>query len=137
VHWKSTSAITCYHCTIDQPTLKPWTTRQGLTYRRNQSMKTSKVPQHKRLSTVSKLFGVHFPFRIEPMINHLAGTLCHDYQGGYWHFVMIDDAGFFMYSETDARFVVSYPNQYFGTVSAEAFGLIRYLYCYSALSPAC
>ena len=97
-------------------------------------MKTSKVPQHKRLNTVSKLFGVHFPFRIEPMIYHLAGTLCHDYQGGYWQFVMIDDAGFFMYPDSDARFEVSCPNQYTGTVSAETFGLITCLIAYSNLS---
>lgn len=97
-------------------------------------MKTCKVLQHKRLNTVSKLFGVHFPFRIEPMIYHLAGSLCHDYQGGYWQFVMIDSAGFFMHPDSDARFEVSCPNQYSDTVSAEAFGLITCLYSYSALS---
>ncbi len=49
-----------------------------------------------RIEYPAKLFGVHFPFRLEPYVYDTAGRLSADYNGGYWLMYRLDNGGFYM-----------------------------------------
>ena len=87
-----------------------------------------------RITYPSSIFGVHFPFRVEPFLFNMAGNLSRDYTGGYWNMYELDNGGFYMAPDSDAPFRVSCMNGYEGALSADAFGLTVCLYAYSNLS---
>jgi hypothetical protein len=87
-----------------------------------------------RINHTARLFGVHFPLRLEPFIFDMAGRLSPDYHGGYWHMYLLNNNGFYMAPESDTVFQVSCMNGYEGKLSADAFGITVCLYAYSHLS---
>jgi len=86
-----------------------------------------------RIDFPSDLFGVHFPFRLEPFVYDTAGRLSADYTGGYWHMYRLEDCGFYM-APDEETYRVSCPNGFQGTLSGDAFGIVVCLYSYSELS---
>ena len=87
-----------------------------------------------RIEYTAKLFGAHFPLRLEPFIFDMAGRLSRDYRGGYWEMYELSNGGFYMAPDEDTPFRVECMNGYEGTLSADAFGITVCLYAYSNLS---
>lgn len=92
------------------------------------------VPEADRMAFVDKLFGIHFPMRLEPCIFDMAGMLSRDYHGGYWQFHALSNGGFFMAPQSDTIYVVCCENGFEGKLSANALGLAATLYAFSHLS---
>lgn len=86
-----------------------------------------------RINLPAKLFGIHFPLRVEPFLYDLARSLSPDYRGGYWHMYQLDNGGFYM-APNSKPLRVSCPNGFEGTLSGDAFGITVCLYTYSELS---
>jgi len=87
-----------------------------------------------RVTYTANLFGVQFPFKLEPTIYGMADRLAPAYNGGYWHFYGLSNGGFYMAPATDAMFEVSCENGFDGKLSADALGITACLYAYSNLS---
>jgi hypothetical protein len=88
-----------------------------------------------RINHTARLFGIHFPFRVEPFIYSVAGNLSRDYRGGMWTMYQIDNGGFYMAPDSDTPFRVSISmSGYSGTLSADAFGIVVCLFAFSNLS---
>lgn len=96
-------------------------------------MKSTLIPESQRIAHTAKLFGVHFPFRLEPTIYALASELSPDYQGGYWHFHQLDHGAFYMAPAAEMPFHMTSPNGFAGELSPEAFGITVCLFAYSNL----
>ena len=64
------------------------------------------VPQNQRLAITEKLFGVHFPLALEPVIYTFTDKLAKDYLGGYWEFYTLSNGGFYMAPASDSTFHV-------------------------------
>ena len=88
----------------------------------------------KRLTVTADLFGVHFPFKLEPSVYTLADRLAPAYDGGYWHFYSLSNGGFYMAPATDTIFDIRCENGFEGKLSADAFGITACLYAYSNLA---
>ena len=88
--------------------------------------------EKQRIDLPAKIFGAHFPFRVEPTVYHLAGFLSPDYNGGYWHMYELSNGGFHMAPNSET-FKVSSQNGYQGELSGDAFGITVCLYTYSHL----
>lgn len=95
------------------------------------------IPTNDRIHTTAKFFGDFFPLRLEPFIYHTASRLSADYDGGYWDFYTIKEDCFLMCPDTKETLKLECPNQFAGTVSADAFGIIVCLYAYSHFSFDC
>ena len=91
------------------------------------------VPERQRVNHTARLFGAHFPFRLEPTVYGWAERLSPDYRGGYWHFYHLDNGSFFMAPASDQDFSLSSPNGFTGRLSPEAFGIVICLLAYSQL----
>ena len=87
-----------------------------------------------RVAYPAKLFGLNFPFRIEPTVFAFASRLSEDYKGGLWHFYALSNGGFYMAPDLPETFEVYSENGYEGAMSADAFGLTCCLYTFSHLS---
>ena len=87
-----------------------------------------------RVDYPASIFGVDFPFRVEPMIFTFAGHLSADYDGGLWDFYALSNGGFYMAPKTDEPFNVRAENGFEGRLSACAFGMTVCLYAFSHLS---
>jgi hypothetical protein len=87
-----------------------------------------------RMAVPARLFGVHFPARVEPLVFGIARSLSADYGGGYWEFYALGNGGFYMAPAGGERFNVRCANGFDGTMSADAFGIVCCLYAYSHLS---
>jgi hypothetical protein len=92
------------------------------------------VPEHQRSSHVAKLFGHHFPLRLEPFVFAITERLAKQYSGGYWSFFALCNGGFYMAPQSDTMFNVSCENGFEGKLSADALGITACLYAYSNLS---
>lgn len=92
------------------------------------------IPEAARSLVAHRLFGIHFPIRLEPFVFHIAGHLAKDYAGGRWVFYRLSNGGFYMAPDVDRHFRVSCDNHYEGTLSADALGIVACLYAYSHLS---
>ena len=42
------------------------------------------VPEDQRLAITERLFGIHFPLQMEPVIYGITDRMAADYKGGYW-----------------------------------------------------
>ena len=87
-----------------------------------------------RMSVPARLFGAHFPARVEPYVFGIARSLSADYGGGYWEFYALSNGAFYMAPHDEERFRVRCVNGFDGEMSADAFGIACCLYCYSHLS---
>ena len=92
------------------------------------------VPENQRLYITEKLFGVHFPLQLEPVIYGITERMAEDYNGGYWEFWTLSNGGFYMGLSEDRIFHVKCQNMYEGDLSADALGITSCLYAYSHLS---
>ena len=92
------------------------------------------VPEHQRINITGKLFGLYFPFSLEPFVFSLTEGMSRDYRGGYWEFYTLSNGGFYMAPKNNGPFHVSCENGFEGTLSADALGITVCLYAYSHLS---
>jgi len=92
------------------------------------------VPEDQRLGITQRLFGVHFPLRMEPIVYGVTERMADDYKGGYWHFYTLSNGGFYMAPSGDEVFHVTCDNMYEGDLSADALGITASLCGFSHLS---
>ena len=92
------------------------------------------VPEDQRTAVVERLFGVHFPLRIEPAVYFITERMTKDYKGGYWDFATLSNGGFYMAPAEERVFHVTCDNMYEGDLSADALGISAMLWVYSHLS---
>ena len=92
------------------------------------------VADDQRSEHVHQMFGLHFPFTLEPFIYTMTDKMAADYRGGYWQFYSLSNGGFYMAPDTDTPFKVVCENGYQGTMSADALGITVCLYAYSNLA---
>lgn len=87
-----------------------------------------------RVAVTAKLFGAHFPLKLEPTIYGMAEGLAPAYAGGLWHFYALSNGGFYMAPASDTIFDISCENGFEGKLSADALGITACLYAYSHLA---
>ena len=92
------------------------------------------VPDDQRMAVTERLFSIHFPLRLEPVIYGITERMADSYNGGYWDFYTLSNDGFYMAPSDDRSYHVSCDNQYEGDLSADALGITACLYAYSHLS---
>ena len=92
------------------------------------------IATQKRTSHTAKLFGLHFPMRLEPAVYGLTENLSEDYHGGYWDFWELSNEGFYMSPSSEETLKVRCMNDYEGVMSSDALGITACLYAYSHLS---
>ena len=92
------------------------------------------VPEDRRTAVVERLFGIHFPLRLEPVIYGITERMAEDYKGGYWDFYTLSNGGFYMAPSTDRLYTVACDNMFEGDLSGDALGITACLYAYSHLS---
>ena len=92
------------------------------------------LPTHLRTSVTAELFGLNFPMKLEPLIFNLTDHIADNYSGGYWDFYTLSNGGFYMSPRHDEPFNVSCENGFEGQLSADALGIVVFLYAYSHLS---
>ena len=92
------------------------------------------VPEDQRLAITERLFGIHFPLHLEPVVFGITEKMADGYDGGYWDFQTLSNGGFYMAPAGDDVFHVTCDNQYEGDLSADALGITACLYAYSNLS---
>jgi hypothetical protein len=92
------------------------------------------IKDEDRVRHTDKLFGFHFPLRLEPLVYATADRLSCDYTGGYWEFYALSNGAFYMAPIGDKLFHVTCENGFTGEMSADALGITACLYAYSYLS---
>ena len=92
------------------------------------------VPEDQRLSITERLFVIHFPLRLEPVIFGITEQMAPEYHGGYWDMWKLSNGGFYMAPSGDAVYHVTCDNMFEGDLSADALGITSTLYSYSHLS---
>lgn len=94
------------------------------------------VPEAHRVAVAARLFGTHFPMRLEPTVFNMASMLSSQYDGGFWEFHQLGNGGFYMAPQVQngQSFEVTAENGFVGVLSAEAFGIASCMYAYSHLS---
>ena len=92
------------------------------------------LPTAQRSIHVETLFGLHFPFELEPYVFDTASQFSPDYRGGFWNFFALDNDGFYLAPDSESAFRVRSPNGYEGVMSEDAFGIVVCLFAYSHLS---
>ena len=78
------------------------------------------VPEDQRMAVVERLFGIHFPLKLEPVIYGITERMADEYSGGYWQFYNLSNGGWYMAPDEDRVFHVKCDNMYEGDLSADA-----------------
>ena len=92
------------------------------------------VPEDQRMTITEKLFGIHFPLQLEPVIYGITERMAKDYNGGFWEFYILSNNSFYMAPSDDRTYHVVCDNMFEGDLSADALGITSCLYAYSNLS---
>jgi hypothetical protein len=92
------------------------------------------VPEDQRMAVTERLFGIHFPLQMEPVIYGITDRMAGEYNGGYWDMFTLSNGGFYMAPSGDDVFHVTCDNMFDGDLSADALGITACLYAYSHLS---
>ena len=92
------------------------------------------VPEDHRLSIMERLFRMHFPLKLEPVIYGITDRRAGIYSGAYWTFYTLSNGGFYMAPSSDDVYHVTCDNMFEGDLSADALGITSCLYAYSNLS---
>ena len=92
------------------------------------------VPEDRRLDVAERLFGIHFPLRLEPVIYGITEKMAEEYKGGYWDLYTLSNDGFYMAPSPDHVFHVTCDNMFEDDLSGDALGITACLYAYSHLS---
>ncbi len=88
-----------------------------------------------RIELPAKLFGAAaFPFKVEPTIFDMAGTLSTEYRGGYWDFYRLSNGSWYMSPASETTHTISSMNGFEGKVSGDALGIMACLFAFSHLS---
>lgn len=96
---------------------------------------TSRILEgNERITYPASIFGIHFPFRVEPFIFTMARSLSRDYTGGYWEMICLSNEGFLMIPKSDQQYHVMSQNGFEGDFSASGFGITVCLFAFSHLS---
>ena len=98
------------------------------------SISATLIPEQDRLNFTAKLFGVHYPFKLEPLIFQTADSLSTEYDGGFWEFYSLSNGGFYMAPVADKPYLIESPNGHVCYLSPDAFGITCCLFAYSMLS---
>jgi hypothetical protein len=86
------------------------------------------------MAVSERLFGLHFPLQVEPVIYGITERMSKDYKGGYWDMYTLSNDGFYMAPSDERIFHVKCDNMFEGDLSADALGITACLYAYSHLS---
>ena len=54
------------------------------------------VSEDQRTVITERLFGIHFPLHMEPVIYGITDRMARDYKGGYWNMYTLSNGGFYM-----------------------------------------
>ena len=100
----------------------------------NEILSRRTLADDERVDFVHALFGLNFPFRLEPSVFSMADRLAENYNGGYWQFYALGNGGFYMAPDVDHDYRVVCENGFEGALSSDAFGITACLYAYSQLS---
>lgn len=100
----------------------------------DQSITRQLVPDNQRMEITAKLFGIHFPLRLEPFVYGITERIAKEYRGGYWNFFRLSNNGFYLAPDSDKPFNVSCENGFTGQLSNDGLGIVVSLYAYSNLS---
>jgi hypothetical protein len=92
------------------------------------------VPEDQRMSITERLFGLHFPMQVEPVVYGITDRMAEDYSGGYWDMYTLSNGGWYMAPSDERIFHVACDNMFEGDLSADALGITACLYAYSHLS---
>ena len=92
------------------------------------------VPENQRIAVTEKLFGIHFPLQMEPVIYGITDRMARGYNGGYWDMYTLSNDGFYIAPSSDDTFNITCDNFFEGDLSADALGITACLYAYSHLS---
>ena len=92
------------------------------------------VPENQRMAVVERLFGVHFPLQLEPVIYGITERMAENYTGGYWNFYTLSNGSFYAAPADERLYHVICDNMFEGDLSADALGITACLYAYSHLS---
>ena len=92
------------------------------------------VPDDQRMAITERLFGIHFPLQLEPVIYGITERMAESYNGGYWDFYTLSNGGFFLAPSGDDVFHVICDNMFENDLSGDALGITVCLYAYSHLS---
>jgi hypothetical protein len=92
------------------------------------------VPEDQRMAVVDRLFGIHFPLKLEPAIYGITERMASSYHGAMWQLYNLSNGGFYMAPADDRIYHVTCDNMYEGDLSADALGITACLYAYSHLS---
>lgn len=87
-----------------------------------------------RVSHTASVFGINFPFKLEPTVFAMADRLAPAYNGGFWDFYELSNQGFYMAPASGRPFKVQSMNGFEGNLSADALGITACLFAYSQLS---
>lgn len=101
---------------------------------RSQPILARPVPCDERPQILPRHFG-RYMMSVENAIYSFMRKLCPAYNGGYWHFYELSNAGFYMAPDSENRFDVYVDgNGFDGTLSADAAGITACLFAFSHLS---
>ena len=94
----------------------------------------TKVQDGARLMALPNHFG-KYGVRVESAVFSTLNGLCADYNGGYWEYYGLSNGGFYMAPVSNRPFQLQCAgNDFNGAVSADAAGIIAFLFAYSHLS---
>ena len=97
-------------------------------------IQVSKVPDAQRLDFLPRHFGRQMLIAERAVYAHL-GSLCPDYQGGYWDYFELSNGGCFMAPATSRGYrIIVEGNGFTGTLDAECAGIVATLFALSHLS---
>ena len=91
-------------------------------------------PEDRRMAVAERLFGIHFPLQMKPVVYGITERMAKDYHGDYWEFYTLSNDGFYMAPSDERIFHVTCDNMFEGDLSADAQGITACLYAYSHLS---
>ena len=92
------------------------------------------VPEDQRLAVTERLFGIHFPLQMEPVVFDITEKMATEYKGGYWDFYTLSNGGFYMAPSGEDVYHISCDNMFEGELSADALGITSCLFAFSHLS---
>ena len=93
------------------------------------------VEESRRVTCLPAHFGSHM-LVVEANIFRWCSRLCPEYSGGAWHFFELSNGGFYMAPDMSAIKVpvVVGTNDYSGSLSPDALGIVACLFAFSHLS---
>lgn len=99
----------------------------------NVRIEAYRVSDAARLGTLPRHFG-RYMVQVESKVYDLLRSFCHDYDGGYWHFFELSNAGFYMAPAMERVHLSIASNGFDGDMTGDAAGITCCLFAFSLLS---